>query len=115
MKIVINVPARLARDIISGAHCGYWINNYAHRVRPDGSGLYIGRPVKGGEAAAGTPVPKARAFVGAAAVAEALRIMLNSEAPRIRVCAARVLGGDGDGPEKDMVLQIAVYGQLAWG
>lgn len=116
MKITINIPARLARDVIGGAHCGYWLDDYQARVRADGSGLYIGAPVKRSEAdTVGPTVPVPRAFIGAAAIAEGLRLMLSDKSKHFRQIAARVLCNDGDGPDMDAVLQFAAYGKCVWG
>jgi hypothetical protein len=115
VKITIKVPPRLARDVVNHAHCGYWLNNYRARLRPDGNGLHIGKPRANSEAATGTPVPTPRAFVGAAAVAEGLAAMFAHGDPKIRQCAARAIGGDADGRDMDSVLQFAAYGKLVWG
>lgn len=121
MRIVINVPARLARDIIAQAHSRYWLDNYSYRVRADGNGLYLGKPVKGGEADntrenPGSEVPAPRPYIGAAAIAEGLRIMLEAgsgDGPG--EAAARILEGTNDGPDADVLLQYAAYGRLIWG
>lgn len=118
-RLARDIPARLARDIIAQAHSHYWLCNYSHRLRGDGNGLYIGKPVKGGEAATGTPVPTPRAYVGAKAIAEGLRIMLDPANPEpsgnAPLIAARILKGTNDGQDADVLLQYAAYGQLVWG
>lgn len=123
MKISINVPARLARDIIAQAHSRYWLENYAYRVRADGNGLHLGKPVKGLDAddtsrdcSDDVPTPVPRAYIGAAAIAEGLRIMLEAgsgDGPG--EAAARILEGTNDGPDADVLLQYAAYGRLIWG
>lgn len=114
MKITINVPARLARDILSGAHCGYWLDGYEARMRGDGSGLHIGAPVVDHETES---AKRPRAYVGAKEIAGALALMLVDKNHNIRECAARAIGNDGsaDGPDMDTVLQFAAYGEAIWG
>lgn len=115
MKITLSIPARLVRDIITQAHSRYWLDAYAYRVRTDGNGLYFGPPIKGGEADGDTRIPAPRPYVGALALAAGIAAALQSDNVRHRETVARVLGGDGDGPDADIVLQFAAFGAVHWG
>lgn len=123
MKVTLNIPPRLLRGILidaneSGTYGAFWLRNYDSRIRGDYSGVYIGAPVKGGEA--DTPndpenFPNPRAYVGAKALAAGLVAALESKNANFAKAAARVLCEDGDAADADIVLQFAAYGKVVWG
>lgn len=96
MKITLNIPPRLLRDILinaneSGTYGAFWLRNYDARIRGDYNGVYIGKPIKGSEA--DTPndpenFPNPRAYVGAKALAAGLVAALESKNANFAKAAA---------------------------
>ncbi len=117
MKITIDIPPRIARDVIaaaveSGVYGAFWLRGYDARVRADGNGLYIGKPIEGGDACRDTP--QHAPYVGAKRIAQALGKMLMEDNRRHPEIAARVICGNGDASDADIVLQYAAYGEVVW-
>jgi hypothetical protein len=130
LTISVPMPPRLAHYVLASAlessyGIGYWNNDYSGRIqygpakqhpapgRLDVTGdyvaLHIGAPNKGAEC----DVPVKHSRIGASRIAAALSAMLADEKQAER--AGRVIGGNFDAPDADVVLQFAAFGEVIYG
>jgi hypothetical protein len=131
MALSINVPmpSRLTHYVLcaaieGGSYGASWLRDYSSRVQygaykgPHGGvqpgdyvALHIGAPYKGAEC----DVPVKHSRIGASRIAAALALMLAS--PNYRHCeaAGRVIGGNFDALDADVVLQFAAFGEVVYG
>jgi hypothetical protein len=124
MALSINVPMppRLTHYVLcaaleSGYGSGYWLNDYRSRAQWAGDtegdyvAVHIGAPHKGAEC----DVPVKHSRIGASRIAAALALMLASGNKVHAERAGRVIGGDFDAPDADIVLQFAAFGEVIYG
>jgi hypothetical protein len=99
MKITITIPNKHIRQAILGAHSRYWCSCLTPRV--DGS-----YSVK----ESGYDAEPAIRF-GKAKIARALDLIAANHIPLF----ARFAAGKNDGPDNDILLQYACFGELKYG
>lgn len=120
-SVALFLHKRAAADIIGCAHSNYWLSDYAPEWDNANCVLKLGR-------AAGTKVSgsteKAKCLrIGHAEIADALSRMLAGacEGGEGRQAACDIVsqlsedGTGADGVARDCVLQIAVFGRIAYG
>lgn len=128
LSISIPMPPRLTHYVLcaaleSSCGSGYWLNERGHRCQygeykgthggaqpGDYVALHIGAPHPGIDA---DPVKYSR--IGASRIAAALSLMLASENKAHAERAGRVIAGDFDAPDADVVLQFAAFGEVIYG
>lgn len=123
IDVVFPLSIRAARDIIGEADSAYWLNDYAPAWDLDKCRLIIRK--RGGS---GESTVRAKALtITHASIAGALSAALAGRANRLpgencRRLGATIVegltGSDGcgaDGPAKDALLQIAVFGSVVYG
>lgn len=93
-------------DVIGDAHSRHWLDTYVVDWRPRECTLRLA-PMKGNR-----DVEWIERTIGAPAIAEAIGDMLRSK--HHKGPAARVLAGEDDGIDRDLVLQYAVFGRVKY-
>lgn len=120
LRISIPMPPRLTHYVLASAlesSCGsgYWLNDYRSRAQWAGDtandyvAVHIGAPFKGAEC----DVPVKHSRIGAARIVAALELMFTDEKQAER--AGRVIAGNFDAPDADVVLQFAAFGEVIYG
>lgn len=127
-RLELFISEEAARQIIGEAASNYWLDDYRPTWDIDACVLTLGRRgdnKRKGERSGESMIPAESTTITAADIAKALEKMAagacdycGSDVRKVFAAICEDLGPDGcgaDGPTKDCVLQVAVFGKIVYG
>lgn len=126
LRISIPMPATLVSDVLcaaieSGTAGAYWLRGFNSRAQRrhdfEYTALHIGAMLRDddGKPATEYDEPVKHSRIGAARIAHALELMFTKGNTSHAERAGRVLSGNFDAPDADVVLQFAAFEEVVYG